>query len=229
MKVLVCVLTSVERGGWVNPYLAQNLITLSHDSRYAVEIEMMMDYYPVDYARNSCVVMARERKAEWLFMIDNDQSFWPGYNALDVLASAGADKAIFAMATMAPMSLPGHEEVFFMPNIRKPEPKEDGEFLAVGKITTGAMFIHHTVWEKIPGPWFKWCYQEGELHQTDSVGGEDFYFCELARRNGFQVWAHCRVIPHWKTCEVAKLGMFTQALKQMAGEFSGPIPKEIKL
>jgi len=34
-KVLICVLCSVERGGPVNPFLAQNLITMSHD-RYAL-------------------------------------------------------------------------------------------------------------------------------------------------------------------------------------------------
>lgn len=38
-KVLVCVLTSAERSGWVNPFLALNLITMSHDRRYDVEVE----------------------------------------------------------------------------------------------------------------------------------------------------------------------------------------------
>jgi hypothetical protein len=39
LKVLVCVLCGGERSGWLVPYLAQNLITVTHDRRYDVEIE----------------------------------------------------------------------------------------------------------------------------------------------------------------------------------------------
>jgi len=30
-KILVCVLCSMERGGWLNPFPTQNLLTMSHD------------------------------------------------------------------------------------------------------------------------------------------------------------------------------------------------------
>jgi hypothetical protein len=203
-KVLVCVLTG-SGTNWVNPYLVQNLITMSQDTRFAVQVEMVKDKHPVDYARNCCVVMARERKVDFLFMADHDQSF--EVSPLDVL-HAGLGKDIVALPTMQT----GPDSIF--PNIRTLQhPEKDGEFFTVEKAGTGALFLSRRVWEKIPGPWFKTVQADDEL-RTPHTHGEDFYACELFLRHGFKVWAHSRVIPHWKTIEVAKLGMYLQTLHE---------------
>jgi hypothetical protein len=172
-KVLVTVLSTMQH--WVHPCLVPNLIQMSHDSRFTVEIEMVIDKCPVDYARNSCVVMARERKADWLFFIDNDQSF--EINPLDVIAAA-KDKSIVGFPTMQA----GRDSMH--PNFRTLEqPERDGEFFTVSRIGTGAMAVHSRVWEKIPGPWFKVNQREDEL-RTPHAHGEDFSFCERAQSHG---------------------------------------------
>ncbi len=227
-KILVCVLTGLERHGWVNPWLTQNLLTMSHDSRFDVQIELVIGKHPVDYARNCCVVMARERKADYLLMVDNDQHF--EISPLDTL-STGIGKDVIGLPSMQGYNpdavLTGADPL--LPNFRTLDRSEsDGEFFTVEKIGTGAMFIRRTVWETIPGPWFKWCYDEsGELHAVaggDSPG-EDFYFCELARSKGFKVWAHRRLIMHWKTAEVSRLGTYLQLAKQMAAQSGVPVPQ----
>jgi hypothetical protein len=96
-KVLVCVLGSSERHGWINPHLVSNLLTMSHDERYTVEIKPVIECSPVDFARNVCVTMARERKADTLLMFDNDQS--SEINPLDVLTIANG-KDIIGIPTM---------------------------------------------------------------------------------------------------------------------------------
>lgn len=223
-KVLVCVLTGSTN--WVNPQLAQNLITMAQDTRFAVQVEMVMDKFPVDYARNCCVVLARERKADWLLMVDHDQSFWPEFSPLDAINN-GVRKDVIGLPSMQ-VSLQGFETgELFVPNIRTLErPETDGEFFTVKQVGTGAMLLSHRVWEKIPGPWFKFGYKDGELHETNV--GEDFYFCNLALQNNLKVWAHNRVIPHWKTIEVAKLGMHLQTLRQMAAQGGGPMPAKVE-
>ncbi len=232
MKVLVCVLSGVERGGWVNPFLAQNLITMARDTRFNVQIEMVIDKHPVDYARNCCIAMARERKQDFLLMIDNDQSFWPGYNPLDLLRIAGRKEVIGlpSMQGFSPEALDTGADPI-IPNFRTLEGQHetDAEFFTVTHIGTGVIFINRRVWETVPGPWFKWCYREGsELRETDGMLSEDFYFCDLVRRNGFKVWAHQRVIPHWKTAEVSKLGMFFQTAKQMTAQAHAPMPDKVE-
>lgn len=228
-KVLVCVLTGAERTNWLHPYLALNLVAMTQDARFNVEIALVADRRPVDYARNYCVVMARQCKAEFLFMVDNDQSFEG--NPLDIL-NTGMRKDIIGFPTMQGFSSEdmqaGRDPI--SPNFRTlPHPEKDGEFFTVNLIGTGAMIISRRVWEKIPGPWFKWAYKEtGELHETDGDLSEDFYFCTLARQHGFKVWAHSRVIPHWKTCEVSKLGMGIETLKQMAARGGVAAPARVE-
>jgi len=213
LRVLVTVLSSIERTGWVNPFLAQNLITMSHDMRYHVAVEMVVDKFPVDYARNVCISMARERKSEFLLMIDCDQSFES--NPLDIL-SDGLEKDIISLPCMQGYS-PSAEHPF-IPNFRVLDhPEVDGAFCTVKKAGTGSMFISHRVWEGMRGPWFRWTYLESsELHESVPNAGEDFDFCERARSAGFKVWVHSRAISHWKTSEVTRLGMYTKASQDIA-------------
>ena len=42
-KVLVCVLCSSERTGWINPSLCLSLIALQQDPRFQIMVEMIRD------------------------------------------------------------------------------------------------------------------------------------------------------------------------------------------
>jgi hypothetical protein len=200
-KILIAVLTSSEQ--WINPWLVANLLQMHQDSRFEVEIQLVVDCRPVDTARNCCVIAAREHHADFLLMIDCDQSFWIK-SPLDVLARAGSDKFIIGFPYA--QTEPGKGSFWGAEN-REP----NSEFFRVARMGTGAMFIHHTVWETIPGPWFKWCYDESTEARNvliDSEGTalhEDYWFSKRALENNFVVWAHKDPISHWKTRDITWL------------------------
>jgi len=232
VKVAICVLAGLERSGWVCPQLVNNLLTLVKDDRFDVHVHVMLAHSPVSYARNLSIVQAREQKAEWLLMIDNDQHFWTHTQPLDVLSAAGLGKEIIGFISMQGQKFGGYENGdMFIPNIRTLEPHDvDGDFFTVARVGTGAMFIHHSVWESIAGPWFKEQIDpKSELGAVDEeTPGEDFYFCDLVRQHGFKVWAHAAIIPHLKTTEIATVGAQLKTLKQMAGQTNARPPAKLE-
>jgi len=122
VKSFVAILCGSERTNWLNPHLAQNLLAMSYDPRFTVHVHMAMDKWPVDFCRNYCVAQARDAKAEYLLMCDNDQHF--NFNPLDVLANAGG-KDVIGFASMQGM---GKYETgdFFVPNLRTLEKARNG-------------------------------------------------------------------------------------------------------
>src|ERR1700676_2134797 len=85
-RILVTPLCGLERDGWLNPTLLMALLEMQRDPRFEVTIELALGMTPVDYARNQCVAVARNRKVDWLLMVDNDQTIPP--NVLNIIAEA---------------------------------------------------------------------------------------------------------------------------------------------
>jgi hypothetical protein len=183
------------------------LLAASKDSRFDVVIEPAFSLVPIDYSRNRCVASAREKQAEWLLMIDNDQTLSP--NMLDVLAEAGPKQHVVGWyAGTSSTSINGQSfslNCDFIPGVC-----EDRDFLPVTRIGAGVMALHNSVWQKLPkGPWFKLLQEDDEL-RTPKLG-EDFFFCNLARAAGLQIWAYRMGAGHLKTCDNTVL-----ALKQLS-------------
>lgn len=64
----------------------------------------------------------------------------------------------------------------------------------VSRLPAGLILIKSKVFKKIPEPWFctNWIGSE--------VMGEDYFFCDLARENGFELWMDTNLsleIVHW--------------------------------
>jgi hypothetical protein len=213
-RVVIAVLTGHERGSWINPQLALNLITAAKDPRFDVHVEMLMDKSPVAFARNFGVAVARKEKADWLLFVDNDQNFHYGGNPLNILAAAGPDKKIIGIATFQG-GWPSHPNFHVLAD---PAQREvDREYWSVRVVGTGAMFISSDIWTKVQprGPWFGWVVDENsELAETKLDGSEDFSFCNQMRARGIKIWAHTRLIPHLKTLDVTELGARQAALEQ---------------
>lgn len=53
-------------------------------------------------------------------------------------------------------------------------------------VGTGAMLIHRSVFERIPGPWF--CNDYSRAPEMDAWPGEDIGFCKLCDQAGIKVW-----------------------------------------
>ena len=55
--------------------------------------------------------------------------------------------------------------------------------IKIGGAGAGFLLVKREVFEKIPYPWFSF-----------EKGGEDLYFCDKARKNGFEIWADMSVL-----------------------------------
>lgn len=53
-------------------------------------------------------------------------------------------------------------------------------------VGTGAMLVHRSVFERIPGPWF--CNDYSQAPEMDAWPGEDIGFCKLCDQAGIKVW-----------------------------------------
>lgn len=188
-KVLVCVLCSIERTGWVAPPLCLSLIQLQQDPRFDCRIRMVTDAKPVEHARNLCVFAAREGGADVLVQIDNDMTL-PA-NFADILHDAyRTGKAVVSLPSgilppEGPQMIPGDNG------------KKDGQFRVTGCAGAGVLVINSEVWRAISGPWFKWLANDDEVLSRKL--SEDYYFCGLVQRHGLTVWTHERVAGHLKT------------------------------
>jgi hypothetical protein len=200
-KVVVCVLTGLERESWINPELAVNLITMVRDPRFEVVYYPVQDVRPRETARNVTVVTARQNNADWLISFDNDN--FTHCNPLDVIAEAGPNQHIIGL-TYAIVA--GKTGIAAAPEYKLLPDRiyaDDGAFSEVEFVSGGCLMVRNTVWKKIPtGPWFRRLLAENELLAPQRCS-EDAYFCALARQQGFKVWTHTQQLAgHYRTTDV---------------------------
>lgn len=127
--------------------------------------------------RNQAVTMARSLGASHLLFIDSDMRFPP--STLDRLLAA--DVAIVA-ANYAQRTMP-------IWSVARVEGKPFSSFgrhglQSVESVGCGVMLISLGVFESLPKPWFDTPYSA--TYETQL--GEDVFFCQQARANGFDVW-----------------------------------------
>lgn len=203
-RVAVFVLCSTERQGWINPELSHLLFKMARDNRFNVAYCTVKDARPFEVARNQTIQQARDAGMDWLVSFDNDM-YMPAGSPLDIIAVAGNKKMIGL--TCAAEATPGQYGIF---------PKDfglevDGPFREVPEIGGGVLIVHRNVWEKVPAPWFKWCYEDnetlgrppGKANYQASGCGEDIYFSRLVRQHGFKVWTHQRLYAgHYHTVDL---------------------------
>lgn len=200
-KVLVAVLTGQERFYWINPGLAMWLIRMSHSANFDVEVTCINELRPVDHARNYAVVQARDKyHADWLLMVDADQDFTR--DPLDALVTTGKQVIGLPSISFAPVEEQKNGKRL-IPNVWG-RLSVQGDFMEVARVGAGALFIHRSVWEQVPGPWFRTVLSDDE--QTSLKAGEDIYFCDRVREHGIRVWiAGKHGVRHFHTCELSQL------------------------
>jgi hypothetical protein len=197
-KVLVCVLTGLERTNWINPELSMMLFRMGRDPRFDVEVAHVKDARPVEVARNHTIKAARDHNFDWLVSVDSD-NFMPVGTPLDIIAAAGGRSVIGLRYGMRPMS----SECLLFPPLQNT--KSEGPFLETEAVGGGVLMVHRKVWEKIPtGPWFRWQHCDTEtLDQSPDGCGEDIYFCRLVRSHGIGVFTHRDLLAgHYRTTDI---------------------------
>jgi hypothetical protein len=211
-KILVCVLCGLERGNWINPSLTENLYAMFRDPRFEVNYYPVRDLPPWEVARNATIAAARKLNVDWLISFDND-NFVPGANPLDVLMQANPERHAVIGLTSGVGSPHGAYALF-------PESTRgnDGPFREADEVGGACLFVHKTVWQKIPqGPWFRWLHGENEALVPDrKTCGEDVYFCRLVRDYGMKVWTHPMLAGHYRTTDITALVQTLAQLNQQA-------------
>ncbi len=206
-KVLVCILTGIERQNWICADLSINLVQMARDSRFTVNYFPVRDARPWDTARNITVRMARELNVDWILSFDNDN--FMQCNPLDIIAAAGKDKHVIGVdygggscAGIITQNDGRHGYAMFS-HMSPPVPNGaiDGPFKEVNHVPGGVLMIRNTVWQQIPGPWFVWVRGDGEL-LLDNSCHEDIYFCNLVRQHGFKVWKYQQPAGHYRTTDI---------------------------
>ena len=187
--------------GYIHHRLADALVYWAQTVDYVHTVRFFKFHArtSVDVARNQIVQSFMASTASHLLMIDDDVV--PSANALEKLVSD--DKDIVSGA------YPGTMRPVLPPYLRA---VRNGEFVAgkgleqVDYVGAGCLMVTRRVFLKMNRPWFK---LEINHSRERLITPEDFYFCEAARAQGFEIWVdfdvHCE---YFKTMGLRRVNDF---------------------
>jgi len=193
------VLVAIPNEGSIRVELANALIQMSHDQRHELKI-----YYPqgkpIDHNRNQIVRRFLEGTWEYLLMIDSDNP--PLRNPLDLVRF---DKDVIACPTPQWNSDEPGFPIYWvaMDEVKEgfKEHKEKKGLQKVDAVGAGCILIARRVLEKVKAPFMRKWNEDG----TQDTG-LDFHFCQKARKQGFEVWAHYDYpCSHFKELDLVKV------------------------
>lgn len=152
--------------------------------------------------RNDAIEKAKEMNVDWLWFIDDDHDFSPDIlkrllsHNVDIVGPAYCLRGYPFDSTARRLPREGEKEsVRKMFSIPDSGPPGLHEVLATG---TSGMLIRKSVWTKIDRPWFT----VGHLHPE--LISEDFFFCDLARKNGFKIYLDTStILEHYAVMKVS--------------------------
>lgn len=169
-----------------------NLVAQNHEWHILVAEEG----YSIAENRNWVAAQALQNDSDYLLMIDDDMTFEPDIldrliaNDKDICGvayhSRGGNKS-FKYPADAIMSIAEPEKGKYIILEENTDPKYKTTF-GVHATGTGIILIKTEVFKKIPQPWFMFEYHENGCCKT----GEDWYFCEKAKKYGIKTFADPR-------------------------------------
>lgn len=153
---------------------------------FASYIPISPDSLEVGEARNLCVEQAREAGAEWIFFVDYD--VLPPPNALIKLMS---HKMPIVGGVYHSKSIPSWPLLYVKGWPGAFEDYEAGDLVAVHGMGMGCTLIRMDVFDKLEKPYFKTIpgYVAENPNTVLPHMTEDTYFCDKARKAGFDVVA----------------------------------------
>lgn len=132
--------------------------------------------------RNLLVHMAHEAQAEFLLFIDNDLSFPP--HTIDHMVEIADERKLDILGCNYLLKQPPHKSLYTLKkDCRNQEFTGIDE---VARLPTGMMLIRMKVFERLKPPYFIYepLYEDG----IETVGTEDYPFCDRARNAGIAIW-----------------------------------------
>lgn len=211
------VLVAFPVGGSVHPAFAKALLELQRfelldpSSTYALlPIEYSASLY-VEENRNIIVDLARERGAEWVLMLDTDESFQPNLLRQLMLTAHPDDRPIvfgmYSNVMRAPAQAEGayyHVDMIYREvasgEYQTFEAPSDSLPFFVDAAGTGVMLAHISVFDRVGYPYFSLDYIVPTGKTKPQVMNEDISFCRKAREAGYKlVCDPLAEVIHYKT------------------------------
>jgi len=182
---------SILNQGDLTPDISMICAVMRIDQRFNISIDFPSER-PVDNNRNLIVKKALKNKYDFLIMIDGNDTV-PHFNPLDLVE---LDKDIVGGAY--PQWREG--DIYWLAVDKVKDgympipPNRRGGVVEVDAIGTGCICIKRRVLEHIKAPFERKWSEDGI-----QLIGQDFYFCEKAKRAGFEVWVDWnKVCDHFK-------------------------------
>ncbi len=202
------VLVTVPHQGWMHVELFPQLNKIANDNRFDVTVDFP-ENRPVELSYTKSSIKLIEDGYDWWLNIDDDNP--PYKNPLNLI---NLDKDIIGCPTI--IWRPGNLERPFQYNVFEhcPEAMEDGSdgfkpwqnqngLQKVGAIGMGCTLVSRRVFENEnmrKQPFCRIFHEDGLIHR-----GTDIAFCDRARDNGFEIWAHFDYqCLHYKEVEITE-------------------------
>jgi GT2 family glycosyltransferase len=209
-SVLVTVLTTAERDGWLSPHLLGFLMRPNGGMQRDVQLQLMHNIRPVDAARNQIADDLLCSDCEWLLMVDNDQV--PPMNLLEMIDRAGDHMDVlvpkfYVTANVVQRGQQRLEPVLGWQPLNG-KPVEPGtEWTQLSAASSGTMFVRRSAFEKLARPYFRFVYdQNGRVCEC-----EDIFFSRKAQEAGLTIWGNQNhLVEHFKTIP---LSVWAQSLE----------------
>lgn len=217
-KVLIAVLTTHERYGWVHPSILSFCVAVPWEPYFRKNVVLSVNANTAAAARNRLCRDFLDSDADWICMIDNDMEV-PD-NLLETIKDAPADAGI-----VAPMFWfwDGDKQRpiicwnFFDEAVNKGDKTISLEpgFMPIRKCGSGVIFIRREVLRKLDYPWFRYLYNEEQAR----VGTEDVWFTQNAFKAGVKIYGNTLVqCGHHHTIDIRSLVNYQCQLDKLRTE-----------
>ena len=174
-KALPRVSIAVPSGDMVHAGFAMAFAQLCHAS-HALALQIVsVKSSIVAIARNNAVAEARHFGAEYLLFLDSDMIF-PPTALLRLLVRRVDIVGATYVKRVPPFDVLG--------TALAEQPAEADGLIEMSRIPTGCLLIRMGVFEALAPPFFR--FDTDPL--TGAILGEDYVFCDAARRAGFRIW-----------------------------------------
>jgi len=229
IKILIAVLSTFERSGWHHPSITEFMHSLRWEQNYATTFVPVHNFHPAASGRNTiCKFFQTQTDADWICMIDNDMRV-PS-NLLDTLKDIPADAQLIAPTFyLWDESIPAVKMCLGIEKGDLDIIEKDGReyvnfktipaFVPIFKCGTGVIFIHRSVFDTVPYPWFKYVYNEDQ----GMIGTEDIWFCDQAKKLGIKMYGNTRItVGHYHNVNLEKVA-------DLVYNHRIPLPKDVTI
>jgi len=219
-KILLGILSTYERSGWIHPDILKFVADLSLIPGYATRVVPLHNFVPAAAGRNVFCRSFKDADCDWICMMDNDMA--PPANLFDTIKDAPKNAGIVVPAFFIWNGTNGELQLCWGTD---KTPDKDGKtrsnfspgFHELNKCGTGVIFIRPWVLKKISMPYFWYIYNSDQ----GMDGTEDIAFCSKVREAGIKIYGNTKVtVGHYHAVDLNLLSKVLDKARKEGLSFS---------